>query len=112
MPSCGSRRAIIPGGSAPSARDTAVSGLFSRTEPRDIKLGLGIEKFDSEGRTIIADYGDFTLMSTVPAQRQGEPERLRYKMEYKEAFLDYANKLCALPVSQWLFHRRHQHGAQ
>ena len=43
-------------------------GLFSKTEPLDIKLGLGIEKFDSEGRTIIADYGDFTLMTTYLAQ--------------------------------------------
>ena len=25
---------------------------------------MGIEKFDSEGRTIIADYGNFTLMTT------------------------------------------------
>lgn len=68
-------------------------GLFSKTEPRDIKLGLGIEKFDSEGRTIIADYGDFTLMSTYLPNGKASAERLRYKMEYKEAFLDYANGL-------------------
>ena len=70
-------------------------GLFSKTEPRNIKLGLGIEKFDSEGRTIIADYGDFTLMSTYLPNGKGSEERLRYKMEYKEAFLDYANNLRA-----------------
>ncbi len=70
-------------------------GLFSKTEPRDIKLGLGIDKFDSEGRTIIADYGGFTLMSTYLPNGKGSEERLRYKMEYKEAFLDYANNLRA-----------------
>ncbi len=68
-------------------------GLYSKTEPRDVKLGLGIKKFDSEGRTIIADYGDFTLMSTYLPNGKGSEERLRYKMEYKEAFLDYANGL-------------------
>ena len=68
-------------------------GLYSKTEPRDVKLGLGIKKFDSEGRTIIADFGDFTLMSTYLPNGKGSEERLRYKMEYKEAFLDYANGL-------------------
>ncbi len=70
-------------------------GLFSKKEPEDIKLGLGIEKFDSEGRTIIADYGDFTLMSTYLPNGKASAERLRYKMEYKEAFLDYADRLRA-----------------
>ena len=68
-------------------------GLYSKAEPRDVKLGLGIKKFDSEGRTIIADYGDFTLMSTYLPNGKGSAERLRYKMDYKEAFLDYANGL-------------------
>ncbi|MDE2774639.1 MAG: exodeoxyribonuclease III [Chloroflexota bacterium] len=70
-------------------------GLFSKSEPQEVKLGLGIEKFDSEGRTIIADYGAFTLMSTYLPNGKGSEERLRYKMEYKEAFLDYANGLRA-----------------
>ena len=68
-------------------------GLYSKTEPQDIKLGLGIEKFDSEGRTMIVDYGHFTLMSTYLPNGKASEERLRYKMEYKEAFLDYANSL-------------------
>ena len=70
-------------------------GLFSRVAPRDIQLGLGIEKFDSEGRTIIADYGDFTLMSTYLPNGGRDHKRVPYKMEYKAAFLDYANKLRA-----------------
>ncbi len=70
-------------------------GLFSKSQPRDVQIGLGIEKFDSEGRTIIADYGDFTLMTTYLPNGKASEERLRYKMEYKEAFLDYANGLRA-----------------
>ena len=86
-------------------------GLFSKTEPREIKLGLGIEKFDSEGRTIIADFSDFTLMSTYLPNGKGSEERLRYKMEYKEAFLDYANNPARCRQVRGLL-RRHQHGAQ
>ena len=68
-------------------------GLFSKTEPRDIKLGLDIEEYDREGRTIVADFEDFTLMSTYLPNGKGSEERLRFKMAYKEAFLDYANSL-------------------
>ncbi len=70
-------------------------GLFSKTEPQDIQFGLGIDKFDSEGRTIVADYGAFTLMSTYLPNGKASAERLRYKMDYKEAFLNYANSLRA-----------------
>ena len=70
-------------------------GFYSKTQPRDVQIGIGIEKFDSEGRTIIADYGDFTLMTTYLPNGKASEERLRYKMEYKEAFLDYANGLRA-----------------
>lgn len=70
-------------------------GFYSKSQPRDVQIGIGIEKFDSEGRTIIADYGDFTLMTTYLPNGKASEERLRYKMEYKEAFLDYANGLRA-----------------
>jgi exodeoxyribonuclease III len=68
-------------------------GLYSKIEPNDIKLGLGIEKFDSEGRTIIAEYDDFVLMTTYLPNGSRDHHRVPYKMEYKEAFLDYANGL-------------------
>lgn len=70
-------------------------GFYSKTQPRDVQIGIGIEKFDSEGRTIIADYGDFTLMTTYLPNGKASEERLRYKMEYKEAFLETANGLRA-----------------
>ena len=80
-----------------SAERKGYSGvaLFSKIEPQEVKLGLGIDKFDSEGRTIIADFGDFTLMSTYLPNGKASRERLRYKMDYKEAFLNYANSLRA-----------------
>ena len=44
-----------------SAQRKGYSGtaLFSRSEPQGVQLGLGIEEYDVEGRTIVADYGDF-----------------------------------------------------
>lgn len=80
-----------------SAEKKGYSGvaLYSKTEPLDVQLGLGIEQFDSEGRTIVADFGAFTLMSSYLPNGKANAERLRYKMAYKEAFLDYANGLRA-----------------
>lgn len=68
-------------------------GLYSKVEPNDVKLGLGIEKFDSEGRTIIAEYDDFVLMTTYLPNGSRDHSRVPYKMEYKEEFLKYANNL-------------------
>lgn len=68
-------------------------GLYSKIEPNDVKLGLGIEKFDSEGRTIIAEYDDFVLMTTYLPNGSRDHSRVPYKMEYKEEFLNYANKM-------------------
>ena len=78
-----------------SAERKGYSGvaLFSKTEPRDIKMGLGISKFDSEGRTIIAEYDDFTLMSTYLPNGGRDHKRVPFKLEYKAAFLAYANAL-------------------
>ncbi len=68
-------------------------GLYSRVEPKDVKLGLGIEKFDSEGRTIIAEYDDFVFMSAYFPNGSRDHHRVPYKMEYKAEFLKYANNL-------------------
>lgn len=68
-------------------------GLYSRVEPNDVKLGLGIEKFDSEGRTIIAEYDDFVFMSAYFPNGSRDHHRVPYKMEYKAEFLKYANNL-------------------
>jgi len=62
-------------------------GLFTREEPKSVQKGLGIKKFDSEGRTIIADYGRFMLMDIYFPNGKMSQERLDYKMEFYDAFL-------------------------
>jgi exodeoxyribonuclease-3 len=67
--------------------------LYVREEPVSVTEGLGIAHFDSEGRVLQADYGDFVLMNIYYPNGKASPERLAYKMSFYEAFLDYANKL-------------------
>ncbi len=67
--------------------------IYSKKEPLSVKCGFGIEKFDSEGRTLIADYGDFVLFNIYFPNGKASKERLEYKMEFYDAFLEYADTL-------------------
>lgn len=73
-----------------SAEKKGYSGvaLYSKVKPLTVKTGLGIQKFDHEGRTIIADYGDFVLFNIYFPNGQMSDVRLKYKMEFYDAFLD------------------------
>lgn len=78
-----------------SAEKKGYSGvaLYTKEKPADIKCGFGIEKFDSEGRTLIADFGDFVLYNIYFPNGKASDERLAYKMEFYDAFLEHANTL-------------------
>ena len=62
--------------------------LYTKEEPLEIDDSLGSERFDREGRTIVARYPDFVLFDVYfPNGKQSE-ERLQYKMEFYEELLD------------------------
>ena len=62
-------------------------------EPRSVTFGLGVERFDSEGRTIVADFDDFVFLGIYFPNGKRSAERLRYKMEFYDAFLGYVDDL-------------------
>jgi exodeoxyribonuclease-3 len=88
---------VIPGYRAyfAAAERKGYSGvaLYTKQEPHTVQRGFGIERFDSEGRSIIADYGDFILCNIYFPNGQMSPERLAYKLDFYESFLDYADRL-------------------
>ena len=67
--------------------------IFSKEKPVDIRNGFGVKKFDIEGRIQIADYSDFTLFNIYFPNGKSGTVRLKYKMQFYNAFLDYAVKL-------------------
>jgi len=67
--------------------------IYSKMKPQSVKNGFGIERFDSEGRTIIADYGDFALFSVYFPNGTSSDERLQYKLEFYDALLDYVKDM-------------------
>jgi exodeoxyribonuclease-3 len=67
--------------------------IFSKAKPEKIEYGIGIPKFDDEGRTLVAYYKDFVLLNIYFPNGGGGPERLKYKMEYYDEFLKFIDKL-------------------
>ena len=62
-------------------------------KPTKIDNGFGIKKFDKEGRVQIADYDDFVLFNIYFPNGKMSDERLKYKLDFYDAFLDHANNL-------------------
>ncbi|MEI6386545.1 MAG: exodeoxyribonuclease III [Spirochaetota bacterium] len=79
-----------------SAKKKGYSGvaILSRREPRAV-TSLGIEEFDDEGRTLIADYGDLLVMSAYFPNSQDLGARLDYKLRFCSAILEWAEKVRA-----------------
>jgi exodeoxyribonuclease-3 len=68
--------------------------LYSRIEPRSVELGgLGEQRFDSEGRLIIADFGDFLLYNGYFPNGGHDLSRVPYKLEFSEAVLQHAERM-------------------
>jgi exodeoxyribonuclease-3 len=68
-------------------------GLFTKSEPDVISKDLGIDRFDAEGRVIMADYGKFILFNVYFPNGKMSRERLRYKMDFYDSFLLRVDKL-------------------
>lgn len=67
--------------------------LYTKIDPDDVGHGMGIKKFDEEGRIVWAEYGDVVLFNIYfPNGGQG-PHRIEYKLEFYEAFLKHIEKL-------------------
>ncbi|MDD5093555.1 MAG: exodeoxyribonuclease III [Dehalococcoidia bacterium] len=67
--------------------------IFSRQKPINVQPGWSGTALDLEGRVLIAEYAEFTLLNIYfPNGKQGE-ERLKYKMDFYDDFLQYADSL-------------------
>ena len=77
--------------STPEKKGYSGVGLYTKKAPESVQYGFG-DRFDSEGRTIIADFGEFVLFNIYFPNGKRSAERLQYKMDFYDAFLAYAEK--------------------
>jgi len=81
----------------PSIRKRGYSGtaLLTKLEPLSVQFGLGVEKFDDEGRTVIARYPAFTLLNCYFPNGSRDLSRVPFKLAFYDAFLDKCEQLRA-----------------
>lgn len=66
--------------------------ILSKTEPKNVVYGTGIEHMDHEGRNLRIDFEDFSIMSLyLPSGTN--IDRLDHKFKFMDDFQDYINNL-------------------
>ena len=63
---------------------------FARQKPVSATEGFGIERFDGEGRTVVTEFPEFVLYNVYFPNGQSSEERLSYKLDFYDAFLNHA----------------------
>ncbi|MEK7582086.1 MAG: exodeoxyribonuclease III [Patescibacteria group bacterium] len=80
---------------APSKVKKGYSGVavYTKIKPDKVEYGIGIRKFDDEGRVLELHFKDFIFFNIYFPNGGGGPERLAYKLEFYDAFLSHIEKL-------------------
>lgn len=69
------------------------TAIFTRTRPIRVRLGMGKEVMDAEGRVIAAEFEDFHLVNVYVPNSQRELTRLPFRMDWDRAFLQFLKRL-------------------
>jgi len=78
-----------------SAQKKGYSGvaIFSKQQPDNVVIGMGISRYDEEGRVIRTDFGDISVVCVyVPSGTTGDI-RQDFKMEFLADFQNFINDL-------------------
>ncbi|NPA75687.1 MAG: exodeoxyribonuclease III [Euryarchaeota archaeon] len=71
----------------------AGTALFSKPKPANVVFGIGISKFDDEGRVITAEYEKFYFVNVYFPNSQHGLTRLDFKIEFDNKIHEYLNSL-------------------
>jgi exodeoxyribonuclease-3 len=77
------------------AQKSGYSGVavLCREKPDRVTCGMGIEKYDNEGRMLRVDFGDISVISVyIPSGTMGDV-RQEFKMIFLDDFLQYLENL-------------------
>ena len=79
--------------SAAEKKGYSGTAVFTKIQPVLVKEGLGLKEFDTEGRTLMLDYGSFILFNVYFPNGGAGNKRVPFKMAFYEAFLKKVNRL-------------------
>ncbi|MCK4729926.1 MAG: exodeoxyribonuclease III [Candidatus Aenigmarchaeota archaeon] len=66
---------------------------FTKLKPDKIIKGIGIEKFDSEGRVLTTEFKNFILLNLYFPHSRRDLKRLDFKLDFNKEILKYIEKL-------------------
>ncbi len=66
--------------------------IYTKVKPKKVVCGMGDEAFDREGRTILAEFDDFTLVNFYLPHSGRELGRLDFKLQANEAMKKFIEK--------------------
>jgi len=58
----------------------------SKVEPLDVRYGIGMPKYDNEGRIVEMNFGKFILFNIYFSNGKMSEERLNYKLDFYKIF--------------------------
>lgn len=73
----------------------AGTAVFTRDMPLQVRLGIGIDEHDHEGRVIACEYPRFILVNCYTPNAQRELTRLPYRLRWEDDFRAYLSALDA-----------------
>lgn len=78
-----------------SAEKAGYSGvaIYSKKEPLNVKIGMGVPEIDREGRVLIAEYQNFTLINAYFPNSQRDHGRLGYKLSFCDEMMKLTEKI-------------------
>lgn len=66
---------------------------YTNIEPIKVSHGLGVERFDNEGRIVQTEFENFILLNIYFPNGQRDEVRLQYKLDFYDRLLEYCNSL-------------------
>jgi len=67
--------------------------VFTKIKPMQVFYGIGVEKFDEEGRTLTLEFADFYLVNAYVPNSQRDLARLDFRLEWEDLFFAYLKDL-------------------
>lgn len=78
-----------------SAERKGYSGTatFCKTKPVEVRNGIGVKRFDTEGRVLATEFKDFVLFNVYFPNGTSGYHRVEYKLDFYDALLDHCLEL-------------------
>src|SRR5471030_76818 len=69
------------------------TAVFTKEEPINVKIGMGIEEHDNEGRVITLEFNEFYLVNVYTPNSKRGLDRIDYRMVCEDVFRRYLKSL-------------------